>query len=114
MDSLSWAYSCISKTFSLILVIGTPALSQMKNNIRMLKKKFDDISWEYFKKFQKEMHAREHIPTEVVNRYEDSICFMVDTDTCLMEVVIPRTTWVAPMGYEVDKDLLVAYMLIIC
>lgn len=35
---------------------------------------------------------------------------MFDTDTCLMEVVIPRTTWVMPMGYEVDKDLLVAYV----
>lgn len=43
------------------------------------------------------------------NKFDDSICFTVDIDTCLMEVVVPRTTWVMPMGYEVDKDLLVSY-----
>lgn len=56
------------------------------------------------------MHARERIPAEVVNRYEKTICFMVDSDTCKMEAIIPRTTWVLPMGYEVDKDLLIAYV----
>lgn len=55
------------------------------------------------------MYAWEFIPAEVVNWYEDSIYFMVDTDTCLMEAIIPRTTWVMPMGYEVDKYLLVSY-----
>ncbi|XP_059067226.1 uncharacterized protein LOC131858157 [Cryptomeria japonica] len=34
---------------------------------------------------------------------------MVDTDTCMMEVVDPNTTWVMPMGCEVKADLLVAY-----
>lgn len=82
----------------------------MKKNIRILKDKFDNISWGYFKEFQNKMHARERISTIVVNRYEDTICFMVDTDTCMMEVVIPRTAWVMPMGYEVDKDLLIAYV----
>lgn len=34
---------------------------------------------------------------------------MVDTDTCLMEAVIPKTAWVLPMGYEIDKDLPIEY-----
>ncbi|XP_057873186.1 uncharacterized protein LOC131079291 [Cryptomeria japonica] len=52
---------------------------------------------------------KERIPTKVVKRYENSIYFMVDMDTCMIEVVIPRTTWILPIGYEVDKDLLIAY-----
>lgn len=81
----------------------------MKNNIRMMKEKFNNISWGYFKEFQKKMHAREHIPTEVVNQYEKTICFIVDIDTYMMQALVPRTTWVLPMGYEVDKDLLISY-----
>lgn len=88
---------------------GTPTLMQMKNSIRMLGNDFDKIAWGYFKDFQKKMHARERIVTEVVNWYEKTIYFMVDTDTCMMEVVEPQFTWVMPMGYEVDKEVLVTY-----
>lgn len=56
------------------------------------------------------MHARERILVEVVNQYKKTICFMVDTNTCMMGAVIPRTTWILPMGYEVYKDLLIAYV----
>lgn len=49
------------------------------------------------------MHARERIPKLVVEKYENEICFMVDTDQCLMEDVEPRTIWIMPMGYEVDE-----------
>lgn len=85
----------------------------MKNNIRILKDKFDDISWGYFKKFQKKMHARERISAEVVNRYEDSIYFMVDTDRCLMEAIIPRKTWVdtSTKRFGTYKEKLLKYTL---
>lgn len=55
------------------------------------------------------MNARDHILAEVVNWYEDSICFMVDTDTCMMEAMILMIKWVMPMGYKVYKDLFICY-----
>lgn len=55
------------------------------------------------------MQRRERIPKEIVEKYEDTICFMVDTHHWLMEVVEPRTTWILPMGYEVEIHILDAY-----
>lgn len=55
------------------------------------------------------MHGRERMPTQVVSRYDDTICFLVDTNTCQMEAVDPMTTWVMPIYYEVEEDILVAY-----
>lgn len=55
------------------------------------------------------MHDRERIQENVYKRYEDSICFMVDTNTCQMEAVEPKTSWAIPMVYEVEADLLIAY-----
>lgn len=40
-------------------ISGTPALLQMKNSIIMIKDKYDNISWGYFKEFQNKIHARE-------------------------------------------------------
>lgn len=34
----------------------------------------------YFKTFQEEIKIRERIPKEVVEKYEKTICFMVDKD----------------------------------
>lgn len=55
------------------------------------------------------MQSRERIPKEIVEKYEESIYFMVDINQCLMEVVEPRTTSIMAMGYEVDDDTLNAY-----
>lgn len=49
------------------------------------------ILWGYFKNFQSEMHDRERIPKAIVEKYQDTIFFMVDTDQYLMEVIKPRT-----------------------
>lgn len=46
--------------------------------------------WGYFKNIQSLMHDRERIPKIIVKKYKDTICFMVDTDQCLMEEVEPR------------------------
>jgi len=61
--------------------------------------------WGYFKNFQSMMHARERIPQSLVEKYRDTVCFMVETDQCLMEAVEPRTVWIMPMGYEVDEQI---------
>lgn len=38
--------------------------------------------WGYFKTFQAVMKRRERIPKEVVEKYEQTICFMIDKDQC--------------------------------
>lgn len=55
------------------------------------------------------MQRREIIPKEIVEKYGDTICFMVDTNQCLMEAIEPRTSWILPMGYEVEVHILDAY-----
>lgn len=90
--------------------VDTSAMLLIKNNIKMLGNDFTKTIWGYFKDFQKKMHVRERIPEHVVKRYEDSIYFMIDTDTCQMEVVDPRNSWVMSMGYEVGEDMLTVYV----
>lgn len=55
------------------------------------------------------MKQRVRIPKEIVKKYEGTICFMVNKDECLMEVVEPRKVWILPMGYEVNIGTLDAY-----
>lgn len=52
------------------------------------------------------MHARERIPTSILEQYKDTICFMVDIDQCYMEAANPRTIWIMPMGYKVEEKIL--------
>lgn len=52
------------------------------------------------------MHDRERIPKTIVEKYQDTIVFMVDIDQCLMETIEPSTIWIMPMGYEVDEKIL--------
>lgn len=63
----------------------------------------------YLKNFQGMIQSRERIRKEIVVKYEDSICFMVDTDQCLMEDIEPKIVWIMPKGYEVSSDILNAY-----
>lgn len=65
--------------------------------------------WGYFNNFQKEMHERETIPMSILEKYQDTICFMVNIDECLMKVVEPRTSWIIPIGYEVEEKILELY-----
>ena len=51
------------------------------------------------------MHQRERLPSPIVEKYKDTICFMVDSNTCQMEIVELRTSWVMPMGYDVECDV---------
>lgn len=46
--------------------------------------------WGYFKLFQEMMQIRERIPKDIVEKYENIICFMVDKDQCHMEAIEPR------------------------
>lgn len=70
----------------------TPIILEIKNNIKILGNDFTRTTQGYFKDFQKRMHDKERISVHVAKRYEDSICFMVDNDTCQMEAADPRTS----------------------
>lgn len=55
------------------------------------------------------MKNRFQIPKSIIEKYKDTICFMVNKDECMMEAVHPRIIWIIPMGYEVDEATLDAY-----
>lgn len=61
------------------------------------------------KTFRAKMQMRYRIPESIVEKYKDSICFMVETDTTCMEAVEPRIKWIHPLGYEVEEPILEAY-----
>lgn len=65
--------------------------------------------WAFFKTFQDKMKQRIRIPKEIANKYEGIICFMVDKDECLMEVVEPQMIWILLTGYKVEARTLDAY-----
>lgn len=44
------------------------------------------------------------IPELFVEQYAEDICFLVDCDNIHIQVVIPRTAWAKPLGYEVKID----------
>lgn len=55
------------------------------------------------------MQSNESIPKDIVEKYENTIYFMVDKDQCHMEVAEPWTVWIMPTGYEVDVNTLDTY-----
>lgn len=55
------------------------------------------------------MKNRVRIPKEIMEKYKHTICFMVNKDECMMEVVQPMTIWIIQRGYEVDAATLDGY-----
>lgn len=55
------------------------------------------------------MKQRVRIPKEIVNKYEGTICFMVNKDECFMEAAKPRMVLILPMCYKVDVGTIDAY-----
>lgn len=56
------------------------------------------------------MKQRQRIPCEIVERYKDTICFMVEIDSTCFEDMEPRVKWCLPMGYKVSTEILVPYV----
>lgn len=82
---------------------------QIGEMIRDLGDKFGETMWVYFKEFQIRMHKREIIPTDIVQKYKEKICFLVGTDCCIIQAVQRRTFWVLVMGYEVRVEITKVY-----
>lgn len=84
-----------------------PTILQISYSYRRHKK--DWAYGEFFamtKLLQRHMKKRYMIPKEIVKKYEDTICFMVETDCVFFEAVEPRTKWCYPMGYEVSVEVI--------
>jgi hypothetical protein len=45
-----------------------------------------------------------------LEKYKDTIYFMVEIDSTCFEVVEPKVKWCPPMGYNVSNELLVSYI----
>ena len=65
------------------------------------------------KSFQSEMKLRNRIPTSMVEKSKEDICFMAEIDNTCMEVVIPKVKLTEPMGYELSIELIEGYVKII-
>ena len=58
----------------------------------------------YFESFKEKMQNRFRIPQQLVDEYEEEICFLVDCNKVYIQVVRPRIAWVKPLAYEVNID----------
>lgn len=81
------------------------------SNCRRLNKFTSDTTREdmfvaYFSIFQLNMQRRKRIPKEIVVNYKNEITFMLTTDKCYMEAVMPRKIWIPSFGYEVTKEMI--------
>ena len=54
------------------------------------------------KSFQAKMKKRYRIPPTLIDKYEDELCFMVETDFTCMEVVVPQVKFIERMSYEMS------------
>lgn len=59
------------------------------------------------------MKQRYQLPPTLGGKYNNDICFMVETDVTCMEVVEPRFKFIDPMGYEMSEELIKGYAKII-
>lgn len=85
--------------------INRPIIIQNSEFVQNLGKNFEPIVEDYFGKFNERMEKRTRIPAQLVEKFKDDICFLVDADTTLIKVVDPRTAWLPPMDYEIDIDV---------
>ena len=62
----------------------------------------------YFDKFKKRMKLRMQIPEELITRYYNDICFLVDIENTFVQEVKSRKAWLQHFNYEIDSDLVSA------
>lgn len=92
----------VGKISYLYLDKSIPTMPQISNKASIEITLRDYITLE-LKTFRAKMQMRYMIPKSIVEKYKDSIYFMVETDTTCMEAVEPRTKWIHPLGYEVEE-----------
>lgn len=89
--------------------VDQPVTKKIKKSIQAIGTGYPDVLNKYFDEFRQKMSQRMRISGDIVKKYEDDICFTIQVDKCIMEVVEPRQEEVEPMGYEVMYDMLEGY-----
>lgn len=62
------------------------------------------------KTFQNEMRTRFRIAPEIVDRFKNDICVMMDTNQTYIEAVELRENFIDPLGYEVTDNVAISYI----
>lgn len=62
------------------------------------------------KTFQNKMKTRFKISPEIVDRFKNGICFMVDTDRKFIEAVEQRETFLDHLAYELIDNIAIGYI----
>lgn len=98
----------VGKVADLYLDKSIPTMPQIsyKASIESTLRNFITLE---LKTLRTKMQMRYKISESIVEKYKDTICFMVEIDTTCMEVVEPRTKWIHPLGYEVEEHVLESY-----
>ena len=58
----------------------------------------------YIKVFKQKMRKRLRIPTSLVIKHYNDVCFVVDIDNTFVQVSKPRKECVKPFHYEIEVD----------
>ena len=56
------------------------------------------------------MKQRLRIPKEIIRKFVEAMCFMMETDSTCMKAIEPRIQWIPSMGYEVDPFIVVQHV----
>ena len=60
--------------------------------------------------FQNEMRQRFRIALAIVDQFKEDICIMVNIDYTYIQAVEPQETFLDPLGYELNDDIVVGYI----
>ena len=74
---------------------------QINEYIAKMGNNFESIMDAYFETFNERMQSRFIIPKQLVDDYEQDICFLLDCDKVHIQGVRLGVAWVKPLRYEV-------------
>lgn len=101
-------FHIVGKALDLYLDRKLPTMPQISFKVSSESTLRDFMELE-IKTFRIKMQRRYRIPISIVEKYKDSISFMVEIDITCMEVVESRTKWIQPLGYKVEEHIIEAY-----
>ena len=58
----------------------------------------------YLAQFETRMYEKYRILPQLVEDYKDTTYFLDHTNACPIKVVEIRTSWLEPIGYEIETD----------
>lgn len=67
-----------------------PVTKQIKESLQAIGTSYPEVLNKYFDEFRRKMSQRIRILGDIVKKYEEDICFIINVDECIMEVVEPK------------------------